>query len=453
MRSLCVVLVLAAGCGKVLHVTPDGSGGRDGGGSDGSGADPTVYLTVLSTDGSGQPDAAAIAVFQDGTGAVVRDGLVAADGTAQAALPMGGSVTVIDVTMESMTNRLIQVTTISDVKPGDHLTVGSTRSPTAFDGAQATMTATFTPFSSDGYHSFTTSCGNSFGPVSGAGPSTAPLPFYDACHGATFDLLSTVETSTSPPDDEYVYQTGLTYAANGNVTVPDTWTGMNDLAVTMTNTPADLSDLTVAHSGFMGEVDTATVSVAVPPTPGVDSATVRYAPVGTRGLTTISLRSTAESGLQQLEDRTNSVTSSLGIDMSQLQLPWVGPAGETTTNVSWDQVDGGTPDARFVTWIGNWTDGNGTNNNLNWTIEDGKADSSITLPALPASYAMYDPSKVSGVRPMSGFVVYVDYANLDGYDQARPYGPNLKDPLNVLGVFVDQPLERRISHTMFLARQ
>jgi hypothetical protein len=50
-------------------------------------------------------------------------------------------------------------------------------------------------------------------------------------------------------------------------------------------------------------------------------------------------------------------------------------------------------------------------------------------------------------------VVYVDYANLDGYDQARPYGPNLKDPLNVLGVFVDQPLERRISHTMFLARQ
>ena len=456
MRALCVALVLAAGCGKILPLTPDGGGGGDsGGGGDGSSSDPTVYLTVLTTDYSGQPDAAAIAVFQDPTGAVVRDGLVAADGTARAALPMGGSVTVIDVTMSSMTSRLVAITTIEDVRPGDHLTVGATKGPTVFTGASTMMTATFAPFSQNAYHVFSTSCGTSSGMVNVGAPSVAPLSFTDSCHGAAFDLLSIAQISTSPPEYDYVYQSGLPYAANGNVTVPDSWTLMNDFSVTMTNTPSNLSDILVTHSAYMGEINTAGASVDVTPTAGVDSATLPYPPVGTRALIQLSMRSTDSSvpGQQLLEDRVNSVTSSLGVDMSQLQLPWVGVPTETTTGVAWNQNDGGTPDARYVTWVGTWTDPQGVVDNLAWTIEDGKADHSLTLPALPASYAMYDPAQVTGVRLGRASVEYVDYANLAGYDQARPYGPNLTAALANLGVFVDQPVSRRISHTPLVARQ
>lgn len=429
--------LLLAGCGSV-PATPDA-------GSDGSGTGATlVQLTVLSTAFDGQSDTGAIAVFQDPSGATIADGLVDAAGRAQADLPAGGSITVIRVVDSSATERDVAMTTIRGVKPGDQITVGTTESPTHFTGGSSMMTASFTPIAANYSYEFYTTCGG----VGGSG-GTAQLAFVDGCHGATFDLLSVATSTTDPPDVRYVYQTGLTYAANGSVTVPPSWTVAASFTATLTNVPNNLSDLELTHTTLLGKIAAAPITTGVTaPSAGVVAATTSYPPdIGTGAIATLALHNTNASGFQTLEARSTAVAATLGIDLAQQALPWlVGAPTGTLTGASWDQLEGGAPDVRLVTWNGHWTDGARTVF-LNWTLEDGEHATSIALPALPAKYAAYDPGKASGVVVGRPSVLYLDYDALDGYDAARRYGPNLADSLTDLGVLTGRPLVRRLSRT------
>ncbi|HEX8114190.1 MAG TPA: hypothetical protein VF516_40955 [Kofleriaceae bacterium] len=430
-----------------MTATPDAGPGGGGPGSDGGGTGTTrVQLTVLSTVLDGQPDTGAIAVFQDPSGTMVGDGLVDAAGHAQADMPAGGSITVIRVVDPSDTARDVAMTTIRGVQPGDSITVGSTASPAAFTGGSSTMTASFTPFAANYTYMFYTTCGG----VGGSG-GTTQLAFVDGCHGATFDLLSVATSTTDPPDVRYIYQTGLTYAANGAVTVPNTWSSMASFTATLTNVPGNLSDLELTHATLLGKIAAAPVTTGVTsPSAGVVAATTSYPPaVGNGAITTLALHNSNASGFQTLEVRTQTVAATLGIDLAQQALPWlVGAPTGTLTGASWDQLEGGAPDVRLVTWNGHWTDGVRTVF-VSWTFEDGEHTTSIALPALPAKYAAYDPGKASGVVVARPAVTYLDYDALDGYDAARRYGPNLGDSLTDLGVLTDRPLVRRLSRTPF----
>ncbi|HEX3760179.1 MAG TPA: hypothetical protein VHW23_15790 [Kofleriaceae bacterium] len=430
-----------------MTATPDaGTGGEPGGGDGGGGGTGTtlVQLTVLSTAFDGQPDTGAIAVFQDPSGATIAGGLVDAAGHAQADLPAGGSITVIRVVDSSDTERDVAMTTIRGVRPGDPITVGTTRSPAYYTGGSSTMTASFTPIGANYSYAFYTACGGT-----GGSGGTTQLAFIDGCHGATFDLLAVATSTTDPPDVRYVYQTDLAYLANGSVTVPNTWTEASTFTATLNNVPANLGDLELTHTTLLGKIGAAPITAGVTaPSPGVVAAITSYPPgVGAGAIAALALHDNNASGFQTLEVRTPAVAATLGIDLAQQALPWlVGAPVGTLTGASWDQLEGGTPDVRLVTWNGHWTDGARTVF-VNWTLEDGEHATSVTLPALPAMYAAYDPGKAAGVVVGRPSVLYLDYDALDGYDAARRYGPNLGDSLTDLGVLTDRPLVRRLSRT------
>jgi hypothetical protein len=75
-------------------------------------------------------------------------------------------------------------------------------------------------------------------------------------------------------------------------------------------------------------------------------------------------------------------------------------------------------DARLVVWRGTFT--GAVTTNVEWNIVDGERATTLVLPTLPASYAIYDPRKLSGFTPADGvYVYYADCDVLDGYAAAR----------------------------------
>jgi hypothetical protein len=173
--------------------------------------------------------------------------------------------------------------------------------------------------------------------------------------------------------------------------------------------------------------------------------------LGTRSQIEIGLHDQNATGFQRFSARVASVAGTQGLDLAQEPLPWiVGAVTETPTSIAWDQLDTGTPDVRFVSWAGHWTVGSRIDY-INWTIEDSGATTSVTLPGLPSKYGEFDPAQATSVVLGHGGVQYVDIDRLHGYDEARAYGPNLMDPLEDLGVFVDMPIQRRTSrNALFL---
>ena len=439
--TVVIALAVAAGCGSVRGT--DGPDGGDDTGSDGPPPSTTlVTLTVLSTSFDGMPDTGAIAVFADPSATSIADGLVDGAGHAQADMPDGGTVTVIRVNDQSATERDVAMTTITGVKPGDKLVVGETVSPRAFTGTPATMTVSFTPFGASYSHMFYTGCGGT-----GGSSGTATLFLYDACHGAAFDVVAVATSSSDPPDVRYVHVPNVTFAANGSVTVPNTWSESDSFTATLANVPVNLSNIVLTHSSFLGESPAMPGTAAIDsPTPGVVSMTAPYlVGLGTRSQIDIALHDVNASGFQQFSARVANNAGTQGLDLSQEPLPWiVGAPTETATSIAWDQLDTGTPDLRLVTWSGHWTVGARTDF-INWTIEDGAATTSVTLPGLPAKYSEFDPAQATGVVLGHGGVEYIDYDRLQGYDDARNFGPNLSDVLDDLGVFVDMPVQRRTS--------
>jgi hypothetical protein len=425
--------------------TGDGGTGSDGGGSAGT---TLVELSVLSTSFDGLPDTGATAVFLDPGGALIADGLVDGAGHAQADMPNGGSVTVIRIADQSSTERDVTMTTITSVKPGDKLVVGSTLSPRAFPGTPATMNVAFTPYAANYSYMFYTACGG-IGGSSGA----ATIYLYDTCHGGTFDLVAVATSTSTPPDVRYVNLPNVTYAANGSITVPNTWMTSDSFMATLANVPVGISNLALTHSSYLGETPAAPGDVSADsPAPGVVSMTAAYVQgLGTRSQVDIALHDTNASGFQRFSARVASVAGTQGLDLSQEPLPWiVGALTETPTSIAWEQLNTGTPDVRLVTWAGHWAVGARTDY-INWTIEDGTATTSLTLPGLPSKYGEYDPAQATSVVLGHGGVQYIDVDRLHGYDEARAYGPNLSDAFEDLGVFVDMPIQRRISrNALFL---
>ena len=448
-----IVLFAIAGCSIPTKHASSGDddamsdAGSGSGSGSGSAATTVVQLTVLSTSFDGMPDTGAIALFRDPAGATISDGLVDSAGHAQAELPNGGSVTVIRITDQSPTERDVAMTTITGVKPGDKLVAGSTLSPRAFPGNTTTMSVAFTPYAASYSYMFYTVCGGT-----GGSSGTATLYFYDACHGAKFDLVA-VATSSDESDVRYVVVPDVTYAANGSITVPNTWSTTNGFVATLTNVPTGISSLALTHSTFLGESPSAPGDAsAMSPAPGIVSLTAPYVPgIGSRSELELALHHDSASGFQTFSARIASTAGTQGLDLSQQSLPFiVGAISETPTTIAWDQLDSGTPDARFVTWSGHWSVGTRTDY-INWTIEDAGTGTSLTLPGLPSKYGEYDPAQATGVALGHGGVEYVDYDRLNGYDDARAYGPNLVDTFDDLGVFVDMPVQRRVSrNALFL---
>ncbi|MBS1121919.1 MAG: hypothetical protein H6Q90_4147 [Deltaproteobacteria bacterium] len=100
------------------------------------------------------------------------------------------------------------------------------------------------------------------------------------------------------------------------------------------------------------------------------------------------------------------------------------------TGTTWVETTDGAPDSRYVSWSAQWTDANHVIHRAFWTtVEDPHGVPSSPLLPLPDDYAASDPTRMLPlILQLKGASVrYVDYDNVSGYDDARPFGTQLQD--------------------------
>jgi hypothetical protein len=438
----CVVAMVGLGvaCGEVGN-TPDAAIDA---------APAPVKATVLTTSGDGAPDTTAKVVFQDPDGTVVSDTAVDAMGRAQAVLPRGGAVTAIRITTDTPTNLTASITTIAGVKPGDDLTLGLKASATITNqGGQTTMTATFLPHPSAGGYTFYTPCG--FSGSSTTSPVT--LSFRDSCHGATFDLVGVASggTLTTP---YFVRLTNVSYQANGSFSVPMGFSSMSNFTVNLTNVPGAVSSMSVTRSSMIGSQPVAATNASVtgdPPAGDVSVALPFPQGVGTRSELMLFLNRPDAAHGQRHEAHTATLGTSATLDLGKQQLPWFTDLVQTPTGATWTMVaPGDPPDGMMTRWSGRWTSGM-RSVSITWSVAQPAEMAGMTLPRLPAAYAMIDPGQQTvAVAPDVMTLFMADYDNLSGYDELRQMPETLLvPPIGSMGAFVGMPFQRRLIAVVF----
>jgi hypothetical protein len=430
------VVVAAAGflvaCGEVQELPP---------------TDEPVTVTVLTTLGDGAPDSTAKVLFQDPEGSVVSDSAVDAMGHAQAMLPRGGTVSAIRVTADP-TNLAASITTMLDVKPGDDLTFGVKPYAVMINqGGQTTMTATFPPVPGATTYRFHTSCALSG--IATASPVT--LNFRDACHGAMFDLLATT-TAGTPPVPMFLLVSNVAYQSGGSFSIPTLFNPMANFTINMTNAPDAVSSMSVSRTTLLNNTPTlsTSASVAGDPPAGDVSAVVPFPQgVGTRSELSITMGRDDATIVQHHEGHTAALSTSATVDLGQQNLPWFTNLTQTATGATWTMVaPGDPPDGMMVSWSGTWNDGTRPVA-ISWLVAQPAEMAGMTLPRLPAAYAMIDPGQQTvAVTPSAVTMYMADYDNLAGYDQLRQMPETLlTSPIGLMGAFVGMPFQRRIITT------
>lgn len=379
--------------------------------------DPTkVSVQVLSTTNDGTYDSTATAIFTDSTGAVVLDTQVDAFGEAQAALPSGGSLTTIQ-----QVGGHEYIHSYRGLVTGDHVVVNPAAPKS---GAADTMLATFTPPSDvnntpASTMSFLTPCGGGSW-SSGTGPDSATLPFYDSCRTSTFDMLSIAAFPDAQPQ-EFLWQTGLTHSADGNVKVGTGWLQMGLATIKLANVPASSPSLDATWSTKIGATPVQLGSQRIDsPVAGDQLVSVDYAPGAGDG-TVVAVD--ASTSLLTSEARTvamNGAPSSVTVDFAAQPIPLVSAVQIDATGASWTETPGGAADVRTVVWCATLH----TGERVTWTLEepyDGRA--STALPTLPASHSAEDPTVDQNATLYGADVFYVDYDVISGFTVSPPTGP------------------------------
>ena len=435
-----VVCVVCVSCKSSSHATVDSRSG-DAPSTDSASVDvppgpdapppdapdpSRVWVHVTDTTGDGGPDASAVVVFMDSSGAVVQDGTVDASGDASVELPGGGSVTVLQVSIDPGTGaHQDRLMTFRGVKPGDFLHAGPARAVNTFSGPSYSMTAHLPLDAYQAQLYFECGNGTTIGPPNGL----QTLTFYDSCRTSSFDVLMMENMSGVA---EFVWQPGLTFADHGDVTIADNFALMAKTSSPITNVPPGLSNVGVWLYTNVGALRVGMDQQSVQlPSGGDQTIALRYPPGAGTSTLLYAAEFSALSSTQSFARVTTGSPATIGLDLASLPLPTISTrAMQTPSTVTWTQSDAGAPDARYVTWLGSWTDaGTNTKHTAVWGIvEDPSGTTSSSLVPLPPAYAADDPSHASNPTLLGATVAYVDYDNLGGYDQARPFGFILLDP-------------------------
>lgn len=379
--------------------------------------DPTkVSVQVLATTYDGTYDPTATAIFTDSTGAVVLDTQVDQFGEAQAALPNGGSLTTIQHVAGHE-----YIHSYRGLVTGDHVVVNP---GTSTGGAEDMMLATFTPpkdvnNTRANSMSVLTPCGGGSW-SSGTGPLSAYLPFYDGCRTSTFDMLS-IATFPDGQPQEFVWQTGLTHAANGNVTVGTGWLQMGLATIKLANVPASSPSLDATWSTKIGATPVQMGSQRIDsPVAGDQFVSLNYPPGAGDGAVVTVDTATSLLSSEHRKVVTSGAPSLVTVDFATQPIPLVSAVQVDATGASWTETSGGVADVRTVIWCVTLH----TGERVTWTLEepyDGHA--STVFPTLPASHSAEDPTVDPNATPYGADVFYVDYDVISGFTLEPPSGP------------------------------
>lgn len=428
------LLLVAAGallssCGEVLPGPPPA-------------ADP-ITVTVLSATGDGAPDLSARVLFQGPDGAVVSDGLVDAQGHAQAVLPGGGVVSAIRIVADTPAELTASITSTLDVQPGDALTFGLLPSATVTgQGGQTTMTAAFAPVAGATSYTFYTPCG-----FTRATASPATLGFRDACHGARFDLLATTLAGT-PATPMFFKVTEVSYQSGGSFSAPASFGAMNNFTVQVTNIPDAVSSMSVLRASLNENLPVASTSTVVPgdPADSVQVAVPYPQGFGTRSEITVLMSRPDAQAAQRHEVHTASLGAGATVALVRQQLPWLTGIAATATGVKWSLVaPGDPPDGMLTSWSGTWSD-SGRPVSVSWLVTQPAELAGMSLPRLPPTYQAIDPGQQSvAVTPGPATLYMADYDILAGYDELRQMPETLlTTPIGAMGAFIGMPFQRRM---------
>jgi hypothetical protein len=156
---------------------------------------------------------------------------------------------------------------------------------------------------------------------------------------------------------------------------------------------------------------------------------------------------------QRHEVHTATLGTSATVDLGQQKLPWFTNLAQTATGATWTMVaPGDPPDGMMMSWSGSWNDGTRPVS-IAWQVVQPADMAGMTLPRLPAAYAMIDPGQQTvAVKPTSVTMYTADYDNVAGYDQLRQMPETLlTSPIGIMGAFVGMPFQRRIISALVTA--
>ena len=210
-----------------------------------------------------------------------------------------------------------------------------------------------------------------------------------------------------------VYNFQVVATRPGDTATIPAWTSLAPFSVFYANAGVELSSLITTRFTLVGERALAPITTAFgdPPT-GDFSTNVNYPPaVGAQSVLRAELGRADAVGKQQLNLRTATLSSSLGVDLAVQPLPWIAtvPAA-VATGASWTQVGDGTLDLRQSDWAGTWS-ANAVTRSVQWTVYDNSAAPALVLPTLPSKFAAVDP-RGQQLTAASTTVTYYDFSTL-----------------------------------------
>jgi hypothetical protein len=451
-----LLAVAMVGCGEVSPKDSDPDAGADG-----PAAEKTVKVRVTGvemtgTNGTGLPDANAIAVFTKPDGTVVQAGKVNAQGEAEAVVPEGSTLQTLQVIEPTATTRTVYIMTFHDVKPGDVIKSGLPRALVNTRNTSTTMNASFT-FDQSYSYTFNTEC-------SSPAPTTSPfvLTFFEGCHGDVVDILGIQTSVLTPPGPTRFALTRPDYVAGGNVTLNANWQNMANFVATMSNLPDDISSLSMRRSTFMRDgavsaIAPLNVSLGDPPA-GSAAGSIPYAPgVGKRAAIVATLSKGVRTyANQQFEVQTADIAGAETIDYNELSVPWVSPLTYTAAErkLSWTETPSGSgsPDIRVAAFGYRHIRDTITYTVYSYDIARPTVTPSIVVSGLPAAYAEFDPTQQAAAAFVVGVLAYVDQNNVNGYDDARKLGIGIISGVGSNDLFPDQAYRRRSTTSSVVVR-
>lgn len=365
-----------------------------------------VVLAVLR---DGVPDTSVRAVFVDAAGTLVQQGLVGTGGLASAELPEGGMVHVLSVTEPDPATRNVTIRSVRGVKPGDSLRFNEARRRwRPEDGTDEVVEGLFTPLPDSFSYRFDVPCGTAARTSLDA--ITADL--NRACTQASVPLF-VFATDPQTPQPKYT-STTVSRATDGRLyfNVP-AFQDMPTMSLQLNN-PGLEYYLDVQVSALLGahlNHWTASHTTRVLARRGVSTVDLYHVP----GLRHMIMVGSYRDAVVTVTDGVKPAT----LSYPALLVPSVSTEASLSGKVvSWNQSGTATPDLRVVKATTRFRS-NGRTTTVTWVVYSGSRSNTEELPGLPAMFSEIDPTVQLVTEPISASVAYVNYSNIDDYDDAR----------------------------------
>jgi hypothetical protein len=417
-HHLILTVVLCVGCGSVKsNQLPDAPPAID------ASARGTVHVTVLDGGGSGAPAVGANVVFIDPDGTLVKRVATDTAGKADADVLPGASVTSI-----ALLNMTYQLQTVTAVKPGDDLVLGSKN--TDFTAA-GTFTVNYPAATGAVSYVVGHACGPTFvnAPVGAPPPTTATLTMTNNCKQSKMEIVVVPMDASNAPLGS-ISQSDVTFTSGGSVTLNGQYQSARAFTASYTNIPSSVTALLVSRSvpdGFGVQTSLSMASPTASQVMNLSGGSATAARVASR----FSVSSTR--AFQEIRQNLSGTAATYGFDASTNLLPWITQVSfdaathKLATTIDTAGTSGDQPDMFRVFATYRRTDPNSqVTTTYSWSVFAPQAGD-VTLPTLPPEVGDVAPTATDTLTLNA---IMLEGDTISGYDAIRN---NLNDAITVYG--------------------